>query len=570
MRAAGVLLVVSIAFGLSCQSAPAADGPGFLQLPGTAGCVAVGHQDGCTAVRGVHGDVRWSLSPDGRNLYGLELDGHAVAVLRQQPAGGFRQLLGRRGCLNRDGTDGCEAMRVLTDMESASLWLARDGSAVYLASDSAAPIRVVSLVRDRSSGALHAPARAACVASAQTAGCVRVAGLSAYDGVLDVVQSVEGQDVYVATYSSIVHLRRDQEGGIHRIDSKSACFAATGPACSHGPIPDGTNDAELLISDDARNLYARFSGHVALSGNGNVFAGAVLEFTRDPVTGALVPLAAPNACLSEIGPSPSCTAWSVVHAEIDDLAFASDVIGYEFSENLQEDLAAIVETQRDPATGAIAPAAAPSTCWGKSADPDYEPIEQSRQGEPCTRVREWSGQGLSDYPLITADGRNIYVLTESGDNFADLPISYRWSNIVEFARDPASGHLTRLPGRRGCLGAVAVTSCRRLIAKYFSDSVVEAAGGRALVLAISAPAGGLHPSVSLQLLARDTNSNGLLSPVRGRQGCAALERARTCQHIRGLATRGRQAGYEPDLETSPNGNYVYAERENVAILRVHR
>jgi hypothetical protein len=570
MRAAGVFAVVLIALGVSCHSALAAGGLGFRQLRGTAGCVAVGHQDGCTAVRGVHSDVNWWLSPDGRNLYGLQLDGRAVAILRVRPAGGFRQLLGRQGCLNGDGTDGCEATRVFTKaMQDAWLWLAADGSAVYLASGYTTP-RLVSFVRDRSSGALRPAARSACVSSAERVGCARVMGLSAYSSVLDVAQSENRRDVYVATDNSIVHLRRDRDGGIHRSNSRFACYTRNGRDCPSVPIPGEAGDAELLINDDGRNLYARFSGRVALSGTGMVYPGAVLEFSRDPVTGALMPLAAPNACLSEIGPSPPCTASSVVHAEIDDLAFTSDVLGYEFSENLQEGLAALVQIRRDPASGALTPAPGPSTCWGKPDDPDFEPLAQLRLGEPCTPLPEWAGQGLSDRPLITADGRNIYVLTESGDNFADLPTSYRWSNIVAFARDPSSGSLNRLTGRQGCLGAGAVASCRRLTAKYLSDVAVEAAGGRALVLAVSAPIDGLQPSLALRLLARDRSAHGLLSPIRGRHGCATPERRRSCQHIRGLAAQGPQAGYEPELETSPNGEYLYAMRENVAILHVHR
>ncbi|HEY6887959.1 MAG TPA: hypothetical protein VI300_09275 [Solirubrobacter sp.] len=509
----------------------------------------------------------WSLSDDGQSLYGLQEDGRGIAILRQSGDHGFRQLPGRRGCVNTNGSDGCQRSAALVPAQPyAGLWLFTEEHEAFLVEDDVPRIRIVAFARDRSSGALRVPVRSRCVASTPTPACRRLIGLAAYTTVFDIQQTADGRDVYVATREAIIHLRRRPDGGLQPIRGMAGCSGRS-RVCRRTAIPAHTEFAQLQLSDDDRNVYATYSGHVALGGNGNVYPGAILAFSRDPRSGSLALLA--GGCLSEIHLVPSCSALSVVHPDIEDLTFASARVGYAFSQNMQDGHAALVQIQRDPLTGAIAPADTPSACWGAPDDEDgVEPLEQSRRGEPCTAIAEWKDRGLSAAPLLSADGRNVYVLSESSDNFADLPTSYRYSSIIEFARDPASGRLTRLSGSRDCLGALRVTSCRRLFGEYYSNAVAEAAGGRVLVLAVSAPRRGSRPAMTLHLLARDVSTGGSLTPIRGRGGCIAATPTRACLRLRGLTAKGDLGSREPELETDASGKYLYVLRENVAVLRI--
>jgi hypothetical protein len=108
-----------------------------------------------------------------------------------------------------------------------------------------------------------------------------------------------------------------------------------------------------------------------------------------------------------------------------------------------------------------------------------------------------------------------------------------------------------------------------LAERFIAEQAVEAAGGRAVALALSAPRGGGSPRVTLRLLARERSSRGRLSPIHGRNGCATPSRDRLCRRIRGLPSNGPDASLPPTLQTSPGGTYLYALQDGVAIFHVH-
>ena len=138
----------------------------------------------------------------------------------------------------------------------------------------------------------------------------------------------------------------------------------------------------------------------------------------------------------------------------------------------------VVAVRRDPATGAIAPADGPGACLGHRLRVE-ESVAQA--GEPCTAVPEWRRAMPFMVPLVSADGRNAYIWSQADQNFGDYPVDGERSSLIGFARDPLSGGLTRLPGRRGCLGARRVPSCTQLTASFVPDDAIEVAGGRAVV-----------------------------------------------------------------------------------------
>jgi hypothetical protein len=552
-RLLGSSVVVAVACGTACGSALASGRPGIHQLPGGAGCVTVAPHDGCGTVHGIGGKASWTVSADGLNLYGVADDGGSLISLRRERRGGFRQLSGGQGCLSADELPDCLRTPFLTTGTYVRLVLSSDGGAGYLLDDTFDhPLRVISLLRDPATGALRVAERQPCVSSADAAGCTPVAGLATNATLFDAVESTDTHDLYVSTSESIVHLRRDADGGLQHASGQADCFARAGGGCRPVPaIPSNTDDAQLVLSADGRNLYASFSGHEATGGNGNIELGAILEFSRAADSGALVPLGRPDACVSSFVVAKGCTAWSVLHVVIDDLALASNSLGYAASLDLQEGRESLAALRRDVSTGILVPVAGPGACWGRPDDPDELGKPSTRRGEPCRSVREWRAGALAGPPLITNDGRNVYVLTEAWDNFADLPTRYGDSALVDFARDPQTGRLARLSGARGCLGADQVHSCSRLAPRFIVEQAVEAAGGRAVALVLSGPPGGGIPRVTLRLLARERSSRGRLSPIHGPDGCATPTRARACGRIRGLPSKWTRREPPADAADEP-------------------
>jgi hypothetical protein len=133
------------------------------------------------------------------------------------------------------------------------------------------------------------------------------------DGVINALESPDGHDLYLATYDGVVHLRRDPGGGLSQPVGGADCCRRIGRRCRRAAgIPSSTDDTTLALSADGRNLYETFAGH-EFTGGGDVYTGAVLQFARDPATGALVQTPPPSGCVSgPLGSEAGCTAWSIL------------------------------------------------------------------------------------------------------------------------------------------------------------------------------------------------------------------------------------------------------------------
>lgn len=537
--------------GVAQPATRAAGHPSFRQLAGRPGCVTITRRDGCTVVRGAHKSSAWTLSPDGRNLYGIADGGRAIVVLRKRADGGFAQLPGTRGCLSADGRDGCQAVSLLpahapTDKEW-KLAFSPSGTAAFLLSEFEVPTELLSLVRDPATGALRPAAHDACVTDGAEAGCAQVHGFEG--GGEDVAAGTDGRDIYVAAGSAIAHLRRDPDGGLHQRDPADCFSAARRTACVHSDaIPEDGGDAQISIPPDDRNVY------VSYSGDEDTVSGTILEYARDRATGALAALPAPNACVSQRA-ARGCTGWGALNDVIDAFAFVSPTGGYLTSMQLEfGEYTTLIGIHRDADSGALTPV----TCWGTSGN-SADGRGVSHGGEPCTPVPEWSA--FASGPLVTSDRRNLYVLSESGQNFADLPPVFGDSSLLEFAFSADTAQVRRLTGPRACLGAAHIHSCTVLAPRFVAESAAEAAGGRAI--AISAAHLRPGPGVAVRLLARDP-AGGLLTPVDGRSGCASPTPTRACRRIRGFSADA----YAPALTSSRDGRYLYLIGDSVATLRV--
>jgi DNA-binding beta-propeller fold protein YncE len=141
------------------------------QLPGRAGCVNSDGSRRCARGRALLAPAAVALSPEGANAYVASAFSDAVAVFARDPVNGaLRQLVGRAGCVNADGSEGCARGRALS--EPVSVAVSPDARSVYVASfasDGAA-----TFGRDSMTGALRQLAgRAGCVNLGGSQGCTR-------------------------------------------------------------------------------------------------------------------------------------------------------------------------------------------------------------------------------------------------------------------------------------------------------------------------------------------------------------------------------------------------------------
>jgi DNA-binding beta-propeller fold protein YncE len=162
-------------------------------------------------------------------------------------------------------------------------------------------------------------------------------------------------------------------------------------------------------------------------------------------------------------------------------------------------------------------------------------VPHARHG--CDRLHGPLGGGSSTAVTVSPDGRNVYLMVDG----------HGWT-LAAFRRDPGSGRLTQLPGKDGCLTAIAAAGCRHINSPNptaYSYDISVSPEGRSLYLS---RAGGLL------VFARDA-STGALRPApghacvdySGRHGCTpARDDAQLAQPVKFNAD-GTLAYIGPDV-----------------------
>jgi DNA-binding beta-propeller fold protein YncE len=139
------------------------------------------------------------------------------------------------------------------------------------------------------------------------------------------------------------------------------------------------------------------------------------------------------------------------------------------------------------------------------------------------------GRGIADAldVVVSPDGRNVYVA------------SFR--SLAVFARDPRSGALHQLTGKRGCVAVTALQGCAHARRLREPESVAVSPDGRNVYVGAGADA--------LVVFARNPHTGELRQPA-GRAGCFSRRRLERCASVRGLD------GGE-DVAVSADGRSVY-------------
>jgi DNA-binding beta-propeller fold protein YncE len=362
--------------------------------------------------------------------------GSAAALLpatAQATPGALTQLASPNSCIEWTGDGGSECPnQTALGLESPQrMVVSPDGKNAYAVSHDNSSLEEFS--RDPSTGALtELPGANACIAEdAQYAGCpTNGVGLHYAEAI---AISPDGKNVYVAGeegssqwYGAIAEFSRDPNtGALTQLTGLDTCVEEVGgEGC--GTIDGRGIDKpyDLTVSPDGKNVY------VADGGGSGGQDGAVAEFARDPITGALTQLPPPNACIQEhLSTSSDCSQTGDGLFVVNRVLVSPD--GRNVYTALDNSPGAIAEFSRDATTGALTQLPSPNDCIQSSGG------SASQGAGDCPQT----GLGIDDvYGLdISPDGQNLYSasLTASGP-------------VAEFTRN-SDGSLTQLPSPNNCI-----------------------------------------------------------------------------------------------------------------------
>jgi hypothetical protein len=403
---------------------------------------------------------------------------------------GLAQLPGHAGCLGGISfpalgipNDHCTPLAAFSGMgtlvfagpnRGRSAAMSPDGRFVYMSSRGAElnarrhryDSAIIVLARDASDGSLHELAdEAGCVSELRRHQC---AGGRALDHISALAVSPDGRNLYaVANLSNgITVFRRDPvRGAVTQLPRSAGCVALgdtpTTGRCRRG-IGIGDPDS-VLVSPDGRNVYV-----------GGNWGGAttMAAFARNPTTGALRQLIAPDACLTtRQRDTPGCALvrglsifgdatqspdgrfvyWSNIYGNGPVLGFARDVVSGALTPVRQLCIACVPESLQGSAV--IAPAGGDAYVFAGEHGLVYHFVRDLLTGRlvpaPQPIAFRCSPRGRCSEGRIVLDdsGTAGYLVSPQG--------------IVALRRDPATGALAQVAGPSGCVVPARQLGCIR-------------------------------------------------------------------------------------------------------------
>ncbi|HYQ78860.1 MAG TPA: beta-propeller fold lactonase family protein [Solirubrobacterales bacterium] len=412
--------------------------PGTLtQLQGKRGCIVdrSSKPGTCAVGRGLKGAGAFmgseavAVSPDGRNVYVAAFDSDAIATFSRNPkSGALTQPGGTAGCISAKGSAGCAKVAALDGPNSVAV--SPDGRNVYATARDSSTL--LSFVRNPKSGALRPIPGATCMAGMALPGCTPATALIGPDVV---AVSPDGRNVYVGAFfgSAVVAFSRNPSSGAPtQLAGTAGCVAAATAGCATG-IGLGSIEG-LAVSPDGTSVYAAAAASNALA-----------ELARDPSTGALTQLAAPNSCIAD-APLGGCTEGrelggpnAVAIAPGGENAYVTSFLSN-----------SVTGFDRTADTGVLAQKEATNAClvFLRSAG--------------CSFGRAMlAPEGLG----VSPDGRNVYLA------------SFETGAIDVLSRN-SKGAVRQLPGAAGCLARKQVQGCTLGRALSGVSSVAVSPDGR--------------------------------------------------------------------------------------------
>lgn len=187
---------------------------------------------------------------------------------------------------------------------------------------------------------------------------------------------------------------------------------------------------------------------------------------------------------------------------------------------------AVAVFQRDPRSGAVRQRRGPRGC-----------VRESRSDHPLLSCAPGWGLGVTRAAAITRSGGTLYVGALDGA-------------VTTFRRNPRTGTIVQLLGRRGCLASSGLPGCAPVRGLHGPHSLTLGPGERDLYVTVSLV---IDAQSGVVLLRRDRRDGSLTQPP-GRAGCVNADGSSSCATGRGL--RGAHS-----LELDPSGRIALVASE---------
>jgi len=288
--------VASFASGLTVFDRDPATGA-LTQLPAPHGCISEwgGGASDCTDAYGPVTPTSVLVTPDGKFVYTLGLNGNAIGVYaRDKATGRLTQLPAPEGCIAATG-DGVTCKSAVALEGPRDIAMSKNGKHVYVAAQDSDAVLVFQ--RDKTTGALtQLAAPNGCVAHAGD-GVTCTAGIG-LEGPTAVLVAKNSRHLYVASYGSdavTIFARQAGTGVLTQLPGPAGCHdeSGDGVTCTDAVALNGPRD--LAESNNGRHVYVA-----------SALSSGVAMFERDKQTGELEQLYYPNACTIATGDNVLC------------------------------------------------------------------------------------------------------------------------------------------------------------------------------------------------------------------------------------------------------------------------
>jgi DNA-binding beta-propeller fold protein YncE len=392
-------LLVGIALLLPAHALAFPERGALIQLE--PGCVGdseegVGALCGTTIGSGLELAYQTVVSPDGKNVYSVAIDGALVEYSRD-PTDGALSVIGCITGVTSPPTAPCAPTNTtygVSVIDSlAAIAVSPDGKNAYVLDQDKS--MVVELSRDPETGLLSVMtgpnSKPECISEGATGGCetTTAIGLGTPYGI---AVSPDGKNVYVASLGSeaVAELSRNTETGTLEEIPGNECIGSSTSGC---PIDTAIGLKEaigIVVSPAAgEDVYVAAGAKSATEGD-------VAAFKRNESTGVLEQLAGEEAC---VGDGVAGCFKGTAFAGSEDLAISpdgKDVYANSFNEN------ALVELAREtsgPKVGALKQLEGGHACVS------------SKSIVGCTTVNARMGGPLG--VAVSPDGANVYASSSS-------------------------------------------------------------------------------------------------------------------------------------------------------------
>jgi DNA-binding beta-propeller fold protein YncE len=333
-----------------------------------------------------------------------------------------------------------------------------------------------------------------------------------------VAVSPDGLNVYTTSAIGIVEFSRNPANGAL---TEIGCFQSSPGECaeseSHGGVTAVDEAEGVAVSPDGANVYVV-----------SKTASAVVEFSRSQETGLLKL----EGCITHEALVEACTPKAKGLAGARGVVVTSDGKNVYVTGGGEE---AIAEFSREAGTGVLKQLEGGNECIG---GPKSE----------CA-ANKAIGMAQPVAAAVPPDGASLYVASEDAKT--------KEGDVAAFERDTASGVLTRVAGKHGCVSQKLAACEKEGVLQSPEDLVVSADG--TTVYATS------RTNNAVEVLHREVSALKHASCLMRTSG------AKECTEIEGVLSEPDGLALSPEAETlSPGGEDLYVSARGDKALDVFK